>query len=136
MVPVAIDTNVYSAMARSEPAIVEVLRQAPEILVSSVVLGELLAGFAAGSRERINRGELALFLQSPRVRQVVCGAATADRYALIYSALRRIGRPIPTNDMWIAASCLEHGVALLSLDRHFAEVGGLRCGTRIDDLLP
>ena len=52
--------------------------------------------------------------------------ATADAYALIYRSLRRQGRPIPTNDLWIAASCLEHGAVLFSLDAHFDQVDGLR----------
>ncbi len=133
---VAIDTNAYAAFKRGLPAVVSVLRHAPEIYVGTTVLGELLAGFAAGSRENMNRVELARFLDTPRVKQVACGPATADMYALIYAALRSQGRPIPTNDLWIAASCLEHGVALLTLDAHFRYVGGLRVGTTLDDFLP
>ena len=133
---IAIDTNAYSAFKRGQADTVEVLRHAPDILLSAVVLGELLGGFAAGTREAANRTELNLFLQSPRVRLVECGAVTADRYALVYAALRKQGQPIPTNDLWIAASCLEHGCALLTLDAHFAAVGGLRVGSRLDDFLP
>jgi predicted nucleic acid-binding protein len=112
------------------------MRHAPAILVSITVLGELLAGFAAGSRQNENRDELTRFLDSPRVRILSLGAATADYYALIYAALRRQGQPIPTNDLWIAASCLEHGAALLTFDRHFQHIGGLRVGTRLEDFLP
>ena len=54
------------------------------------------------------------------------GLATADSYALIDRDLRRQGRPIPTNDIWIAACCLEHGAVLFSLDQHFEQVAGLR----------
>lgn len=130
------DTNAYTAFKRGEAAIVEVLQHAPEILLSVTVLGELLAGFAAGTREAANRRELTLFVDSPRVRIVPCTAATADAYALIYAALRRQGQPIPTNDLWIAATCLEHGAALLTLDAHFAHVGGLRCGSHLDAFVP
>jgi predicted nucleic acid-binding protein len=105
-------------------------------MVSVTVLGELLAGFAAGSRQSENRGELTQFLDSPRVAVVNCSADTADFYALVYAALRRQGKPIPTNDLWIAASCLEHGAALLTLDEHFQHVGGLRVGAKIEDFLP
>ena len=52
--------------------------------------------------------------------------ATADAYAQLYRTLRKKGRPIPTNDLWIAASCLEHGSLLFSLDVHFEQVDGLR----------
>jgi tRNA(fMet)-specific endonuclease VapC len=100
------------------------------------VLGELLAGFATGSRQSENRSELTRFLNSPRVKVVPCIAATADSYALVYAALRRQGQPIPTNDLWIAASCLEHGAALLTLDGHFQYVGGLRVGAQLENFLP
>ena len=63
-------------------------------------------------------------------------ADTADSYALVYGALRRKGQPIPANDLWIAASALEHGCALLTLDAHFRQVEGLRCGARLADFLP
>lgn len=100
------------------------------------MLGELLAGFAAGTREALNRAELARFLESPRVSILNLTAGTADSYALVYAGLRRKGQPIPTNDLWIAASALEHGTALLSLDAHFAQVDGLRLGRQLADFLP
>ncbi len=98
--------------------------------------GELLGGFAAGSREAKNRSELARFLDSPRVDVVPVTAQTAHSYALVWSGLRRKGQPIPTNDLWIAASALEHGAALLTHDAHFAHIDGLRCGQRLEDFLP
>ena len=61
---------------------------------------------------------------------------TADHYALAYASLRRKGRPILSNDLWIAASALEHGAALLTRDAHFLQVDGLRCGQRLADFLP
>jgi tRNA(fMet)-specific endonuclease VapC len=100
------------------------------------VLGELLGGFAAGMREPKNRAELARFLESPRVEVLPITAETADSYALVYTGLRRKGQPIPTNDLWIAASALEHGAALLTRDAHFTKIDGLRCGQRLDDFLP
>lgn len=136
MQAIAIDTNAYVAFKRGDSAVVAVLRYAPEIIISTTVLGELLAGFSAGSRTSANRTDLSRFLDSPRVKQVVCGEATANAYALIYAALRRQGRPIPTNDLWIAASCLEHGVPLLTLDAHFRDVGGLRVGATLEEFLP
>ena len=131
-----LDTNAYVAFKRGEDGVVAVIQRCPDLLVCATVLGELLAGFAAGTREAKNRQELSLFMQSPRVRGVACGSITADNYALIYAALRRKGKPIPTNDLWIAASALEHGAGLLTLDAHFAEVDGLRQGSALADFLP
>jgi predicted nucleic acid-binding protein len=134
--PILIDTNAYSAFMLGDAAVVEVVAHAERICLSSIVLGELLGAFAAGTREAKNRGELARFLDSPRVEVVPVTARTADSYALVYSGLRRKGRPIPTNDLWIAASALEHGAALLSRDAHFGQIEGLRCGRQLEDFLP
>jgi tRNA(fMet)-specific endonuclease VapC len=134
--PLALDTNAYTAFKRGDAEVLATLRQADKILISVTVLGELLAGFAAGSREATNREELSRFLASPRVQVVPGTAASADLYALVYAALRRKGAPIPSNDLWIAASALEHGAALLSFDAHFGQIDGLRVGTRLADFLP
>jgi predicted nucleic acid-binding protein len=133
---IALDTNAYTAFKRGNEQIVLVLQHAPAIILSVTVLGELLGGFAAGQRESRNRNELTQFINSPRVKIVSATAATADLYALVYVALRRKGQPIPTNDLWIAASCMEHGAALLSLDAHFQSIDGLRVGTCLDDFIP
>jgi predicted nucleic acid-binding protein len=60
---------------------------------------------------------------------------TAEHYAAVYRDLRRRGRSIPTNDMWIAASALQHGLAIFSPDGHFHEVSGLTIGTRLVDFV-
>ncbi len=89
----------------------------------------------AGTRAEANRQELQQFLTSERVHQLVIDAETAAQYAIVYRELRGRGRPIPTNDMWIAASALQHGFAVFSDDGHFHEVPGLHVGTRLDDFL-
>lgn len=136
MKPLALDTNAYAAFKQGEQGVVAALRVADEVVLPVVVLGELLAGFAAGSREAKNRDELAQFLRAPRVRVAPITEATADNYALIFAALRRKGKPMPSNDLWIAASALEHGAALLTLDKHFAIVDTLRVGQKLEDFLP
>lgn len=133
---IALDTNAYTAFKRGDEQIISVLQHAPVIIVCVTVLGELLGGFAAGQRESKNRSELTQFLNTPRVKVVPGTTATADLYALVYAALRRKGQPIPPNDLWIAASSLEHGAALLTLDAHFKNIDGLSTGTRLDDFIP
>jgi predicted nucleic acid-binding protein len=132
----SIDTNAYVAFKRGDAEIIDVLQHAPSIVMCTTVLGELLGGFAAGNREHSNRSELTQFLSTPRVKVVPALTATADLYALVYAALRRKGQPIPSNDLWIAASCLEHGAALLTFDAHFQNIDGLRAGHCLSDFIP
>ena len=133
---ILLDTNAYTAFMLGATEVVDVVAHADRLYLNSIVLGELLGGFAAGTREPKNRAELARFLDSPRVEVLPITVDTADSYALIYAGLRRKGQPIPTNDLWIAASALEHGAALLTRDAHFSHIDGLRCGQRLGDFLP
>lgn len=82
-----IDTNVYVAFKRNDPAIVDLLRHVESIAVTTVVLGELLAGFRGGIREAENRKELDLFLDSPRVEFLALDESCADYFALVFNAL-------------------------------------------------
>ena len=133
---ILLDTNAYTAFMLGAAEVVDVVAHADRLYLNSIVLGELLGGFAAGTREPKNRAELARFLDSPRVEVLPITADTADSYALIYVGLRRKGHPIPTNDLWIAASAMEHGAALLTRDAHFSHIDGLRYGQRLGDFLP
>ena len=136
MRPILLDTNAYTAFMLGAAEVIDVVAHADKLCLNSVVLGELLGGFAAGTREPKNRAELARFLDSPRVEVLAVTAQTADSYALVYAGLRRKGQPIPTNDLWIAASALEHGAALLTRDAHFSHIDGLRSGQRLEEFLP
>jgi tRNA(fMet)-specific endonuclease VapC len=120
-----LDTNAYSAFFRGDAGTTRVLRSAQEIHVPLFVLGELLAGFAAGTRAAKNREDLARFTASPRVHLLLPDAKTADHYADIYATLRRQGTPIPTNDLWIAAIARQRRMPLFSFDEHFGAVPGL-----------
>ena len=113
-----------------------VLKRAPEIGLCPTVLGELLSGFACGSQTARNRRELDAFIHTPRVRQPTIDGETAEHYAALFAALRRKGRPVPTNDLWIAAVALQHGYAVFSLDAHFANMENLIAGSKIEDFLP
>jgi tRNA(fMet)-specific endonuclease VapC len=120
-----LDTNAYSALARGETALIQRVRGAERILISCIVVGELLHGFRRGSRYDSNRRQLDEFLARPFVEFLEAGLTTADRFARIMAHLREKGRPLPTNDVWIAAHTMETGAELLSRDRHFAEIDGL-----------
>lgn len=133
---VLLDTNAYAAFKRGEEEAIEILRRAQAIGISSIVLGELLSGFAAGRKQAENRRELSGLLESPRVTVISVDRDTSEFYSVVYLGLRRKGKPIPTNDLWIAACALQHGMAVFSYDRHFAEVPGLITGYRLSDFLP
>ncbi len=120
-----IDTHIYSHAMRADPAVVSLLQRASRIAMSSISIGELLSGFKGGARERENRDELAEFLDTPRVSICRVSEDTAEFYAEILNQLRSAGTPIPTNDIWISAQAMEHGLRLVSMDRHFASVSGL-----------
>lgn len=120
-----LDTNAYSALARGEADLAGRVRRAQKVLVSSIVAGELLHGFRRGNRYEANRQQLDGFLGRSFVELVPVGLATADRFARIMTALRAKGRPIPSNDVWIAAHAMETGAELLSRDGHFDEIDGL-----------
>jgi tRNA(fMet)-specific endonuclease VapC len=120
-----LDTNAYSALRRGEPEVAAMVRDAESIAFSSIVVGELLFGFHAGSRFRKNAADLDAFLASPVVTLLPVTRTTADRFGRIAAALRRKGTPIPTNDIWIAAHTVESGADLVTFDRHFETIDGL-----------
>jgi len=124
---VLLDTNAYTALFRGHEGVVDRVRRAEQVLVSVVVAGELLFGFRNGSRYEANREELEAFIASPYVDLLPVTWMTADRFGRISASLRRKGRPLPTNDIWIAAHAMESGADLLSFDRHFDEVDGIAC---------
>ncbi len=135
MRPILFDTNAYAAYRHEERSIIEVVQHSETIGISPIVLGELLSGFEGGNRPKKNREELQLFLQSSRIQIFSITSDTAKFYAQVYSSLRNKGKPIPTNDMWIAAQALENGCVLCTYDKHFKAVEGLVTGTTLAELL-
>ena len=119
---VMMDTSAYAAFLRGNPGVKEVVQQVDEIVLNPVVLGELKASFLMGKNEKRNRAILKDFLSSPRVVIVEIDEETSERYAVIVQSLRMKGTPIPTNDLWIAASAMQHGLKVLTTDKHYLEV--------------
>ncbi len=119
---ILLDSNAYSEFMRGNNRVREIVHGAEEILMSAVVVGEQLFGFRQGRRFEQNFAQLRSFLERPYVTFVPVGPVTADRYSRIMTALKAKGRPIPTNDVWIAAHAMETGADLVSADRHFEYV--------------
>ena len=119
---VLLDTSAYSQLLRGHQAILDAVQRSETVAMSPIVLGELHSGYRAGSRRAENEAQLARFLSKPSLRILNITAETALRYAEIDVYLRKRGRPIPRNDVWIAAVALEHGLQLVTLDVHFREI--------------
>jgi len=135
MKKILLDTNGYVAFKKGDKDALRIIQKAATIGFSVIVLGELLAGFTAGSKESTNREELKTFLDSPRVVLLSVSETTSEFYAKVFSGLKQKGKPIPTNDLWIAATALEHGYAIFTYDHHFEEIDGLLIGSKPSDLL-
>ena len=122
-----LDTNGLFALAEGELRLEPILRKATQIAVPVIVLGEYRYGIQQ-SRER-QRYEHWLVEYLPKFRVLNVDEQTTTSYAVVRGELKRAGTPIPSNDVWIAALCRQHSLPVLSRDRHFDLVPGLR---RID----
>ena len=117
-----VDTSAYSAFFRGDSATKEAIQSCDEICLNPVVIGELLAGFRKGRQRAANEKEFEEFLAAPRVKVLAIDEDTSTRYAVILLGLWSAGTPIPTNDIWIAASAMQHGLEVLTTDTHYAKV--------------
>lgn len=94
-----------------------------ELCINIVVLGELHFGAQKSRRLTENLGRIGDFVR--RVSVLSCDEKTAEIYGVVKARLRKKGKPIPENDIWIAASAFQHRLSLVTEDRHFREVEGL-----------
>lgn len=123
---ICIDTNAYTEIRQgANREAIQMLEEAEAVYIPSVVVGELFAGFYQGSQTRRNLAELKNFFEIPGVEFIPATIPICERYGLLVAELRRKGKPIPTNDIWIAATALETGSRLLSYDKHFDAIHGL-----------
>jgi tRNA(fMet)-specific endonuclease VapC len=122
-----LDTNALSAAAEGDPGVIAVLGRADQVAIPVVVLGEYRYGIAQSRNRASYESWLTGLLEDCFVLDIT--EPTTHCYAEITLELKRKGKPIPTNDLWIAALCRQHSLPLLSRDRHFDLVGG---GRRVD----
>jgi tRNA(fMet)-specific endonuclease VapC len=116
---ILIDSNRYTDFCRGDPYAVEVIENALEIHIPLIVLGEQRAGFANGTQREKNERVLTHFLNNEGVFVLSPNEQTTFFYADLYSYLRKKGRPIPTNDLWIAALVLQNNLVLFDRDSDF-----------------
>ena len=118
-----LDTNIVIAIFAKEAVVQASLANATEVFIASIVLGELYYGAYKSSRVTENVAKINEFAANNSV--LVCDTRTAEEYGQIKNGLRAKGRPIPENDIWIAALAKQYGLKLVTRDGHFGEVNGL-----------
>ena len=119
-----LDTNALSAWAEGLSSVEATLRSADRLVVPSVVLGEYYFGIRQSRHRRRHEEWLRRYLRFTEVATVT--SATANHYADIRLQLKRIGKPLPANDTWVAALARQHSLAVLSNDSHLDRVDGVR----------
>jgi tRNA(fMet)-specific endonuclease VapC len=118
-----LDTNVIIDLFAGEQAVITALQQAEKVFIAGIVLGELYYGASRSQHVQANQARIDEFAAVNAVLN--CDIGTAYRYAESKNRLREKGRPIPENDIWIAAIALQYDLTLATRDDHFVHVDGL-----------
>lgn len=117
-----LDTSAYSRFKRGDGSAVAILDRAEWIGVPTITLGELRTGFLLGRYRDRNEEELREFLANPVVEVLEVDDEVSRHYASIVGHLRKEGTPLPTNDIWIAATAVRAGAVVLTFDTHFEKI--------------
>lgn len=118
-----LDTSVLVALLRGDRVIARRLEEEDNIYTSSIAFGELYFGAEKAARSQLQRDKIAEI--SAQCVVLVCDIQTAQIYGDFKNQLRLVGKPIPENDLWIAATAHQHGLTLAHRDKHFAELKAL-----------
>jgi len=119
-----LDTNIIIALFADETVIKNNLAQADEVFIPSIAIGELYYGARKSGRPQENLTRVDELVANSTV--LVCDAETAYQYGEVKNKLRLRGRPLPENDIWIAAFTLQYELTLVTRDAHFQEVENLQ----------
>ena len=115
-----VDTSAYLAFMTGHTAVSEALGSADDLYFNPIVLGEIYRGFRE-TRPK-TREDFDEFVSSSRVGFIEVDDQTSEHYAVIANFLQKKGTLVSANDIWIAASAMQHGLAVLSLDRDFLRI--------------
>ncbi|MDJ0732872.1 MAG: type II toxin-antitoxin system VapC family toxin [Nostocaceae cyanobacterium] len=119
-----LDTNIIIALFANEVAVKNSLAQADEVFIPSIVVGELCYGVRKSGRPKQNLERIDEFVANSTV--LGCNAETARYYGEVKNTLRQKGRPLPENDIWIAAIAIQYNLTLVTRDAHFKEIENLQ----------
>ena len=120
---VLLDTTIIIALFNQDQAGMKRLGMVEEVFVPSIAIGELFYGAYKSRQVEQNLETIRRFVQANTVLGV--DTQTSEVYGQIKNRLRERGRPIPENDIWIAAIAFQHQLELAARDSHFEEVEGL-----------
>ena len=126
MTKILLDTNAYSGFMAGDALIFDYIVESELVYISTVMLGELFAGFLRSSKFSANKQELKSFLSKDGIKIVDVTIETSEIFGEIKASLRHSGKMIPLNDIWIAAHAIETGSKLVTYDSHFKHITGLR----------
>lgn len=118
-----LDTNIVIALFAREAAVMQRLAQMAAVFVPGTVIGELYFGAYNSARVALNVARVVEFAATASV--LWADATTADRYGQLKAELRVLGRPLPENDIWIAALAHQYGFTVVTRDAHFHQIPGL-----------
>jgi len=117
-----LDTNRYKDFCSGETSVFSAIKKAETVVFPFIVVAELKAGFACGTKAKKNEAVLSRFLNEKYVQTIYANKETFFHYADLYKQLREQGTPIPTNDLWIAALTIQHNMILGTRDKHFKHI--------------
>ena len=126
MTKILLDTNAYSGFMSGNKLVYDYLVEAQEIYISTIMIGELFAGFHGGNKYKENRDELKLFLSKDDIKIIDVTIETSQIFGELKAELSKTGKMMPLNDIWIAAHAIETGSKLITFDVHFKKISGLR----------
>jgi tRNA(fMet)-specific endonuclease VapC len=127
LIPVAgkvlLDTSLIVDALAGSIAAWRMIKGAEDVLVPVITVGELPYGAERSDQPETEIARVEAFIARRTVLH--CKTETARWYAQIRNHLRAKGRPIPDNDIWIAALARQHRLILVTRDAHFGEVDAL-----------
>ena len=126
MKQILLDTNAYSSLHKGDSVVRQAIFGSDLVLISVITLGELFRGFKEGSKESTNTILLERFLDDSKIRIIEIKKNTAKVYGDLSSIIRKKGTPLPSNDVWIASQVIATNSLLITYDKHFLKIPGLK----------
>jgi tRNA(fMet)-specific endonuclease VapC len=126
MTKILLDTNAYSGFMSGNQLVFDYIVESEIVYISTIMLGELFAGFQGGKKYSKNKEDLKTFLNKDGVKILDVTIETSEIFGEIKALLSKKGKMIPLNDIWIAAHAIETGSKIITFDSHFKSIDGLR----------